>query len=124
LSDSHQVRLEPSGHTFTVAPGETILEAALRQGIGLPYGCRNGACGACKGLVRSGELEFCEYQERALHDHEKAAGKALTCSTRPLSDIVCEVREVAGAKDLAIRTLPARVEKIERRADDVAILGL
>jgi len=50
----HEVRLEPSGHTFTVEAGETILAAALRQGIGLPYGCRNGACGACKGVLRSG----------------------------------------------------------------------
>ena len=120
----HEVRLEPSGHTFAVAPGETILEAALRQGVGLPYGCRNGACGACKGILRSGELAYGDYQERALHPHEKAAGKALTCCTRPLTDIVLEVREVSGAKDLAIRTLPARVEKVEKPAEDVAILFL
>jgi CDP-4-dehydro-6-deoxyglucose reductase len=118
------VRLEPSGHSFTVAPGETLLEAALRQNIGLPYGCRNGACGACKGMLRSGELEYGEYQERALHPNEKAAGKALTCCTRPASDIVFEVRELSGAKDLAIRTLPCRVERIEKPADDVAILYL
>ena len=124
MSESHQVRLEPSGHTFTVAPGETVLEAAVRQGIGLPYGCRNGACGACKGVLRSGELEYGDYQERALHAHEKAAGKALTCCTRPLTDIVFEVRELSGAKDLAIRTLPARVEKVEKPAEDVAILYL
>ena len=120
----HEVRLEPSGHTFKVAPGETVLEAALRQGIGLPYGCRNGACGACKGVLKSGTLEYGEYQERALHPHEKAAGKALTCCTRPLADIVFEVREVSGAKDLAIRTLPARVEKVDKPAEDVAILSL
>jgi CDP-4-dehydro-6-deoxyglucose reductase len=120
----HQVRLEPSGHTFEVAPGETVLEAGMRQGIGLPYGCRNGACGACKGILRSGSLEYGDYQERALHASEKAAGKALTCCTRPLSDIVFEVRELAGAKDLAIRTLPCRVEKVERPAEDVAILYL
>jgi CDP-4-dehydro-6-deoxyglucose reductase, E3 len=120
----HQVRLEPSGHTFQVNPGETVLEAAMRQGIGLPYGCRNGACGACKGVLRSGTLEYGEYQERALHDSEKASGKALTCCTRPLTDIVFEVRELAGAKDIAIRTLPCRVEKVERPADDVAILYL
>jgi CDP-4-dehydro-6-deoxyglucose reductase, E3 len=120
----HEVRLEPSGHTFTVAAGETILEAALRQGIGLPYGCRNGACGACKGILRAGELAYGDYQERALHPHEKAAGKALTCCTRPLTDIVLEVREVSGAKDLAIRTLPARVEKVEKPAEDVAVLSL
>jgi CDP-4-dehydro-6-deoxyglucose reductase, E3 len=118
------VRLEPSGHTFQVAPGETLLEAALRQGIGLPYGCRNGACGACKGLLRSGELAYGDYQERALHATEKAAGKALTCCTRPLTDIVFEVRELSGAKDLAIRTLPCRVEKVERPAEDVAIINL
>lgn len=96
----------------------------MRQGIGLPYGCRNGACGACKGVLRQGELEYGDYQERALHDSEKAAGKALTCCTRPLTDIVFEVRELTGAKDLAIRTLPCRVEKVEKPAEDVAILNL
>lgn len=120
----HQVRLEPSGHTFEVRSGETLLEAALRQGIGLPYGCRNGACGACKGVLRSGSLAYGEYQERALHDAEKAAGKALTCCTTALTDIVFEVRELSGAKDLAIRTLPCRVEKVERPAEDVAIISL
>ena len=96
----------------------------MRQGIGLPYGCRNGACGACKGVLREGELAYGDYQERALHDSEKAAGKALTCCTRPLTDIVFEVRELTGAKDLAIRTLPCRVEKVEKPAEDVAILNL
>ena len=128
LSDSSApgrlVRLEPSGHTFTVAPGETLLEAALRQNIGLPYGCRNGACGSCKGILRAGELEYGDYQERALHDAERAAGKALTCCTRPLTDIVFEVRELGGARDLAIRTLPCRVERVEKPVDDVAILSL
>ncbi len=120
----HLVRLEPSGHTFEVRSGETLLEAALRQGIGLPYGCRNGACGACKGVLRSGSLAYGEYQERALHDAEKAAGKALTCCTTALTDIVFEVRELSGAKDLTIRTLPCRVEKVERPAEDVAIISL
>ena len=119
-----QVRLEPSGHAFTVAPGETLLEAALRQNIGLPYGCRNGACGACKGWLRAGELEFGDYQERALHPGERAAGKALTCCTKPLTDIIFEVRELSGAKDLAIRTLPCRVERVERPAEDVAVMRL
>jgi CDP-4-dehydro-6-deoxyglucose reductase, E3 len=123
-NSGHEVRLEPSGHAFRVEPGETILAAALRQGIGLPYGCRNGACGACKGVLRSGELAYDEYQERALHDHEKVAGKALTCCTHPLTDVVFEVRELNGARDLAIRTMPARVEKVERPAEDVAVLYL
>jgi CDP-4-dehydro-6-deoxyglucose reductase len=119
-----QVRLEPSGRTFTVIPGETVLEAAIRQGVGLPYGCRNGACGACKGALKSGSLAYGDHQERAITEAEKAAGKALTCCTKPLTDIVLEIRELAGLKDLAIRTLPARVEKIEKPAEDVAILYL
>ena len=89
----HEVRLEPSGHTFSVRPGETILEAALRQNIGLPYGCRNGACGACKGTLRAGSLEFLAYQERALHDSERAAGKARSVQPddRPVLGVDTEV---------------------------------
>jgi CDP-4-dehydro-6-deoxyglucose reductase len=119
-----QVRLEPSGRTFSVRPGETVLEAAIRQGVGLPYGCRNGACGACKGTLRSGSLEYGEHESRAISEQEKASGKALTCCTRPATDIVLEIRELAGLGDLAIRTLPARVERIEMPAEDVAILYL
>jgi CDP-4-dehydro-6-deoxyglucose reductase len=121
---ARQVRLEPSGRTFTVNPGETILEAAIHAGIGLPYGCRNGACGACKGDLLSGEVTFGDHQERAITADEKASGKTLTCCTKPLTDVVVEVRELAGLKDLAIRTLPARVERIEKPAQDVAILYL
>lgn len=119
---ARQVRLEPSGRTFTVNPGETVLEAGLREGVGLPYGCRNGACGACKGALKSGEIVYGEHQDRAITAAEKAAGKALTCCTKPLSDLVIEIRELAGLKDLTIRTLPARVEKVEKPAEDVAIL--
>lgn len=121
---SRQVRLEPSGRAFTVQPGETILEAATRSGIGLPYGCRNGACGACKATLREGSLAYGDHQERAITEAEKAAGKALTCCTKPLSDIVLEIRELAGLGDIAVRTLPARVERIERPAEDVAVLYL
>jgi CDP-4-dehydro-6-deoxyglucose reductase len=124
LPTGHEVRLEPSGNSFRVAPGETILEAALRQNVGLPYGCRNGACGACKGVLRAGSLEYGDYQERALHASEKAAGKALTCCTRPLSDITLEVRELNGARDLAIRTLPCRVERALKPAEDVVVMYL
>jgi len=121
---ARQVRLEPSGRTFTVNPGETVLEAGLREGVGLPYGCRNGACGACKGALKSGQVVYGEHQDRAITAEEKAAGKALTCCTKPVSDLVIEIRELAGLKDLAIRTLPARVERVEKPAEDVAILYL
>jgi len=119
-----QVTLRPSGNTFQVATDETILEAALRQGIGLPYGCRNGACGSCKGKLADGHIDYGVYQERTLTPEEKAAGKALFCVARPLTDLTLEVREIGGTGDLQIRTLPCRVEKVEKPAADVAVLYL
>jgi len=119
-----QITLQPSGHTFTVAGDETILDAALRQGIGLPYGCRNGACGSCKGKIVSGEFDYGVYQERTLRPEEKAAGKALFCVGKPCSDMTLEVKEIGGSGDIQIRTLPCRVEKVEKVAPDVAVLSL
>lgn len=118
-----QVKVLPSGHTFGVEPHETVLEAALRQGVGLPYGCRDGACGACKGKVVEGEVSQDGFQEKALTEAERAQGLALFCCSRPQGDITIEAREVAGAGDIQIKTLPCRVEKIEK-IHDVAVLKL
>jgi CDP-4-dehydro-6-deoxyglucose reductase len=121
---SHQVTIQPSGHQFSVNPDETLLEAALREGIALAYGCRNGACGSCKGTVVAGELDYGVYKESALKPEEKAAGRALFCRAKPLSDLVIEAREVGASKDIIIKTLPCRVEKLERLADDVMRMKL
>jgi CDP-4-dehydro-6-deoxyglucose reductase len=121
---SHQVTIQPSGHLFTVNNDETILEAALREGFALAYGCRNGACGSCKGTVVSGELDYGTYKESALKPEEKAAGRALFCRARPLTDLVIEAKEVGASKDIIIKTLPCRVEKLERRADDVMVVKI
>lgn len=120
----YQVTLQPSGHRFQVAADETVLDAALRHGIGLPYGCRNGACGSCKGRIISGEFDYGVYQERTLRPEEKAGGKALFCVGKPCSDLTLEVKEIGGAGDIQIRTLPCRVEKMEKVAPDVAVLSL
>ncbi len=120
----HQITLEPSGHVFTVEDGETILNAALREGFALPYGCRNGACGSCKGKILKGEVDYGHYQAAALKDEEKAQGKALFCRAQPLTDLVLEVREIGAAKDIHIRTLPCRVQKMEKLADDVMVLHI
>ena len=79
-----KVTLQPSGQQFDVQEGESILTAALRSGFVLPYGCRNGACGSCKGKVLEGEVDYGVYQQKALPDAEKAQGKALFCQARPL----------------------------------------
>jgi CDP-4-dehydro-6-deoxyglucose reductase len=120
----HQVTLQPSGHRFTVDEDETILDAALREGFALPYGCRNGACGACKGTVLAGQLDYGAHSPTALKDEEKAQGRALFCRARPLSDMVIEAREIGAAKDIVVKTLPCRVEKLEKRADDVMVMKI
>jgi CDP-4-dehydro-6-deoxyglucose reductase, E3 len=120
----YQITLQPSGHTFKALADETILEAALRQGIGLPYGCRNGACGSCKGKLVSGDFDYGHYQDRTLTPEEKAAGKALFCVGKACSDLTLEVKEIGGIGDIQVRTLPCRVEKVEKPAIDVAVLSL
>ena len=120
----HKVTLQPSGHEFQVDEGESILTAALRQHFVLPYGCRNGACGTCKGKVLSGKVDYGVYQKKALTDDEKAQGKALFCQARPLGDVVIEARTIGAAKDIQIKTLPCRVQTMQRLADDVMVLGL
>lgn len=121
---AHQVTLQPSGHQFAVADGATILEAALDAGIHLPYGCKNGACGACKGKVLSGQVDYGAAQEQALPAAERMAGLALFCCAKPLTDLVLEVREVSAAQDIPVKTLPCRVEQLERVADDVMLIRL
>jgi len=118
------VTIQPSGHQFQVEDGEAVLAAALRQGFVLPYGCKNGACGSCKGKILSGSVDYGVYQHKALTDEEKSQGKALFCQAKPLTDLVIEARTIGAAKDIPVKTLPCRVQKMERVTDDVMILGL
>jgi CDP-4-dehydro-6-deoxyglucose reductase len=121
---THQVTIQPSGHSFAVPEGETVLAAALAAGFHLPYGCRNGACGSCKGKLVAGAIDYGKYQQGALSDDERAAGYALFCVARPLTDLAIEVRAIGAVKDIVVKKLPCRVHKIERVADDVIILRL
>ena len=120
----HSVTLQPSGHQFQVEDGEAVLAAALRQGFVLPYGCKNGVCGSCKGTILSGSVDYGAYQAKTLTDEEKAQGKALFCQAKPLSDLVLEARTIGAAKDIQVKKLPCRVQKLERLADDVMVLKL
>jgi CDP-4-dehydro-6-deoxyglucose reductase len=120
----HSVTIQPSGQQFQVEDGEAVLAAALRQGLVLPYGCKNGACGTCKGKIVSGTVDFGVYQPKALPDEDKARGKALFCQAKPLSDLVIEARTIGAAKGIEVKMLPCRVQKLERLADDVMALHL
>ena len=121
---SHQITIKPSDHSFDCADGDTVLAAALAADLMLPYGCRNGACGTCKGKVIAGEIDYGAHQATTLTAHDKALGLALFCVARPLTDLVIEVKEVRRAGDIPVRRLPCRVETIERPAADVAIVRL
>jgi len=119
-----QIKIEPSGHAFAAQDGETVLGAALSQGLMLPYGCRNGHCGCCRGKVIAGEVEHGEAQRETLPDADREAGYALFCCARAKSDLVIECHEVRSAQDVPIKTLPARVQKMTRASPDVMILEL
>ena len=80
------ITVEPSGRNFVAHGDETILAAAIRQGIGLPYGCKDGACGSCKCRKLSGEVEIGPHQSKALSAEEQIAGYVLTCQCYPLTD--------------------------------------
>ncbi len=121
---SHQITIKPSNHTFVAEEGETILEAALREGFVIAYGCRNGACGTCKGKLLEGEIDHGIYQEHALPAEEKKHGFALFCQAQPLTDLVVECREISAVKDIQIKTLPCRVQKMQRVTPDVMVLHL
>jgi CDP-4-dehydro-6-deoxyglucose reductase, E3 len=121
----HKVTIRSSGHAFTVNDGETVLAAALREGIVIAYGCRSGTCGTCKGRLLEGAVDYGTYQEHAMTEAEKHAGMALFCQAKPRGDLVIECREIGSAvKGIQIKTLPARVAKMERLAPDVMALHL
>jgi CDP-4-dehydro-6-deoxyglucose reductase len=116
--------IQPSGHTLLIEADETILEAALKHGYTLPYSCRDGVCGTCKGKVITGQVDYGTYQESTLSEAEKTAGMALFCCAKPLSNLTIECREVNAVKDIPVKFMPCRVQKLERPAVDVMVLSL
>jgi CDP-4-dehydro-6-deoxyglucose reductase, E3 len=120
----HSISLSPSGQTFQAEHGETLLRAGLRQNVGLPYGCRNGACGMCKARIVSGDVDLGFPEADALPEAERAAGYALLCCATARNDLTIECREVEGASLFPVKTMPARVQNMDRLAPDVMRLRL
>ena len=121
---SFTVTIQPANRSFSVERDEPILAAAIRQGIGLPYGCRDGACGSCKSRLLEGRVIHGAHQLKALSVAEEEAGFVLTCCGTPQADCVIEARSVPGAGEFPILKLPSRVLSVERPASDVAIVRL
>lgn len=114
----HRVQIQPSGHQFYVETNETVLDAALRQGINLRYGCRNGACGACKGKLLTGDIHY-EEEPSALSSDDEEQNLVLFCGALVDSELVIEVEEVELDSAIEIKTLPCRVHEMNHLADDV-----
>jgi len=118
------VTVQPSGRSFSVDAGETLLAAAIRQGIGLPYGCKDGACGSCKCRKLEGQVHMREHQSKALSAQEEAAGLVLTCSAFALSDVVLESRQVTDESAFPVRKMPSRVQSLQKVSHDVMLVRL
>jgi CDP-4-dehydro-6-deoxyglucose reductase len=121
---THTITLQPAARQFSADPDETILGAAMRQGVGLPYGCRDGACGSCKSRLLEGRVVHGPHQLKALPLAEEEAGFILTCCAVAQTDCVVEARSVPGAGEYPVLKLPTRVLSIARPAPDVAVLRL
>jgi CDP-4-dehydro-6-deoxyglucose reductase len=118
------VSVQPSGRSFSVEPGETLLAGGIRQGVGLPYGCKDGACGSCKCKKISGTVVHGNHQDKALSAAEEAAGMVLTCCATATSDLVLESRQVSLEGALPVRKMPARISSMARKSPDVMQLQL
>jgi CDP-4-dehydro-6-deoxyglucose reductase len=116
---SFRVLVPATGHEFIVEDGEKVIDAAVRQAVGLPYGCRNGACGKCSGELISGSVTYEEGALRSQALDEHACGKTLFCQAIPTSDLEIKVREVSSSQDIEIKTLPCRVESLELLTHDI-----
>lgn len=120
----HQASLRPGGRTFEVRDHETVLAAALRQGVHLPDGCRNGSCGVCRAHLTSGRVRYPHGPPPGLTAFERNAGDVLLCRAVPATDLVLDVQEVAAAADLVIKTLPCRVMRMQLLTREVMVLHL
>jgi propane monooxygenase reductase subunit len=119
---AHKVRLEPVGVEFEVEHGETVLNAAFRQGISLPHGCKEGQCSACKCVLLDGEVDMLKYSTFALNDMEKESGHILLCRTIAYSDVEVELLnydEEVLAKAIAVKTFKGRISAKENLTHDI-----
>jgi propane monooxygenase reductase subunit len=110
MVDEFKVRMQPTDRRFVVTAGESILEAGLRQGVNLDYGCRHGNCSTCKYLLTDGDVDFGAASPYSLSQSEREEGWALLCCARPLSDL-----EIVDHEEVDDRLLPL-LTPVERQA--------
>ncbi|MCB1983325.1 MAG: 2Fe-2S iron-sulfur cluster binding domain-containing protein, partial [Rhodoferax sp.] len=122
---SAQVTLRPSGHQFTVEGGETLLQAGLKAGLKLNYGCGNGSCGMCKVRVTDGEVARTMATDCPLTEAERTQGVVLACAnTAASAELTLEALEARGPQDIAAQEIVASVRAVSPLAPDTLLLHL
>ena len=118
------VQIKPSGREFFVDGNDSLLEAALRAGLALDYGCSIGSCGKCKASILSGQVRRTRHADYALSAAEKTAGVVLLCCNTAVADLVIEAHEAHRAADMPLQSIEARIKSIGPIADDLRLLHL
>ena len=124
MSETLSITVQPSGRQFSAQSDETLLAAGIRQGVGLPYGCKDGACGSCKCKMLSGSVVHGAHQTKALSPEEESQGLVLTCCATATSDVVLESRQVSAEGALPIKKMPTRVTSLQKVSADVMLIQL
>lgn len=119
-----QVQILPSGHEFFVEGSDSLLEAALRSGLALDYGCSNGNCGLCKAKVVSGQAKKIRPHDYVLTEADKASGCILMCSNTAVTDLVIEAHEAGGVDDIPLQRVAARVKRVAPLDDEMMLVHL
>jgi len=119
---TYKVQLESGQESFHAEAHESILDAAIRAGVPLNYGCCNGNCGSCKARIVKGSTRLIRNHDFVIREAEKIQGYALMCSTACQSDVVIEADVAAKATDIPIQDLRVKVRKIDRISDELAII--
>lgn len=114
-----RLTLIPQNRVFEVAAGRPLLDAAFAAHVNLPHSCRGGQCGSCRARLVSGEVDYPRGPPLGLTAEERAEGYVLLCQAVPRGDVVVEAREIRRVTDVEIKSLPCRVQRLERLAPDV-----
>ncbi|MFA5241582.1 MAG: 2Fe-2S iron-sulfur cluster-binding protein [Sulfuricella sp.] len=121
---SAHVRVLPSGHDFFIDGPDSILEAALRAGIPLNYGCSGGNCGLCKAKVVSGQIKKIRHHDYVIPEAQKSQGYVLLCSNTAVTDVEIEAPVAGSVQDIPFQQLSAKVKAIELLSHNMALLHL
>ena len=127
MSETYTVRLEPVGLEIEVMEGETVLDAAFRNGVSLPHGCKVGQCSSCKCHLIEGEVDLLKYSTFALSDGEREQGGILLCRSLPQEDLVIELLnfdEELLSKSIVVRDFAGAISRIEKLTHDIRAIEI